>query len=102
MQVREFRMRGSAAEVEMSGTADLARETQELRVRVVPGLGDSAATVIGLVNPLVGVSAAVAQHALSNPLGQIFARDFSVAGAWTDPQVTRLNPPQRPSTSQSP
>lgn len=102
MQVREFRMRGSAAEVEMSGTADLARETQDLRVRVVPGLGDSAATVIGIVSPVVGVSAAVAQHALSNPLGQIFARDFSVAGGWADPQVTRLNPPQRPKTSESP
>lgn len=101
MQVREFRMRGPAAEVEMTGTADLAHETQDLRVRVVPGLGDSASTVIGIVNPVVGVTAAVAQHVLKNPLGQIFAHDFSVAGGWTDPKVTRLNPPTRPTTSET-
>jgi uncharacterized protein (TIGR02099 family) len=102
MQVREFHMRGPAAEVEMSGTADLAHETQELRVRVVPGLGDSASTVIGIVNPFAGVSAAVAQRVLKNPLGQIFAHDFAVAGSWVDPQVTRLNPPGRPIDNPTP
>src|SRR5439155_8439265 len=46
MAIREFRMRGSAAQVEMSGEVDLANETQNLRVRVVPSLGDSASTVL--------------------------------------------------------
>lgn len=96
MQIGEFRMRGSAADVQMSGQADLAHETQDLRVRVVPGLGDSASTVIGIVNPVVGVTAALAQRVLKNPLGQIFAHEFSVTGTWADPQVTRLNPPGRP------
>ena len=102
MQVSDFRMRGPAAEVQISGTADLARETQDLRVRVVPGLGDSASTVIGIINPVIGVTAALAQRALQNPLGQIFAHDFSVTGGWADPQVTRLNPPAPPSANNSP
>jgi uncharacterized protein (TIGR02099 family) len=93
MQLHDFHMRGPAAEVEMSGELDLARETQDLRVRVVPGLGDSASTVIGIVNPVAGAAAALAQRVLKNPLGQIFAHEFSVTGAWSDPQVTRLTPP---------
>src|SRR6185503_5779371 len=48
MAVKDFSMRGSAARVAMSGEVDLAKETQNLRVRVVPSLGDSASTVIAL------------------------------------------------------
>ena len=46
---------GPAAEVEMSGDIDLAHETQKLYVKVVPQLGDTASTVVGIVNPLAGV-----------------------------------------------
>ena len=86
-------MRGSAADVEMSGQTDLARETQDLRVRVVPSLGDSAALGIGIVNPIAGVAAALAQRILKNPLGQIFAYDYAVSGSWTDPKVVKILPP---------
>jgi uncharacterized protein (TIGR02099 family) len=97
MRIREFQMRGSAAEVEMSGEVNLAAETQDLRVRVVPGLGDSASTAIAaIVNPVAGVTAALAQRMLKNPLGQIFAHEFSVTGGWAEPQVARLNPPEPP------
>jgi uncharacterized protein (TIGR02099 family) len=96
MQIREFRMRGPAADVQMSGEVDLAHETQDLRVRVVPGLGDSASTVIGIVNPVAGVTAALAQRVLKNPLGQMFAHEFSVTGGWSEPQVARLAPPEAP------
>jgi uncharacterized protein (TIGR02099 family) len=90
MAVKDFRMRGSGAQVEMSGDVNLAAETQNLRVRVVPSLGDSAATVIGLVNPLLAIPAAIAQKILRDPLGNIFAFDYSVSGGWTDPQVVKL------------
>jgi uncharacterized protein (TIGR02099 family) len=90
LRLKEFRMRGSAAEVEMTGEADIARETQNLRVRVVPSLSDSAAVGIGLVNPVAGIAAAIAQHILKNPLGQIFAYDYVVTGSWTDPKVAPL------------
>jgi uncharacterized protein YhdP len=72
-------------------------------VRVVPGLGDSASTVIGIVNPVAGVTAAIAQRVLKNPLGQIFAHDFSVTGSWTDPKVTKLSvAPPPPSETATP
>jgi uncharacterized protein YhdP len=91
MTVREFKMRGSAAEVEMTGEADLARETQRLRVRVVPALSDTASTVVGIVNPIAGVASVIAQRVLKNPLGQIFSYEYAVTGTWSDPKVTKLS-----------
>ena len=90
LKLREFRMRGSAAEVDMSGDIDLAQETQDLKVRVVPSLSDSAALGIGIVNPVAGVAAAIAQRLLKNPLGQIFAFDYLVTGSWSDPKVAKV------------
>jgi len=92
IRLKEFRMRGSAADVEMSGDADINHETQNLRVRVVPSLGDSAAIGVALVNPVAGVAAAIAQRLLKNPLGQIFAYDYSVTGSWADPKVIKILP----------
>jgi uncharacterized protein YhdP len=77
----------------MTGEADLAHETQDLRVRVLPGLGDSAALGIGIVNPVAGVAAAIAQRVLKNPLGQIFAFDYTITGSWSDPKVAKILPP---------
>jgi uncharacterized protein YhdP len=93
MALSDFQMRGSAAEVQMSGTADLANETQDLRVRVVPSLGDSAATVVGILNPIVGGAAWFAQRVLKNPLGQLFAFNYSITGGWSDPKVVKVEPP---------
>jgi uncharacterized protein YhdP len=59
-------------------------------VRVVPSLGDTASTVIALVNPLLAIPAAIAQKILKDPLGHIFAFDYSVSGAWADPKVAKL------------
>ena len=96
IKLSEFRMRGSAAEVEMTGEADLARETQNLRVRVLPSLGDTASLGLTLVNPVAGVAAAIAQRILKNPLGQIFAYDYAVTGTWTDPKVDKVAPAAAP------
>ena len=104
MKLREFRMRGSAADVEMKGETDLAHETQNLQVRVVPSLalGDTAALGLGLVNPVAGVAAAIAQRLLKNPLGQIFSFDYAVSGTWSDPKVAKIEPPPLPQDTTAP
>ncbi len=89
MAVKEFKMRGSAAQVDMTGEVDLAKETQNLQVRVVPSLGDTASTVLGILNPLLVFPAAIAQKILKDPLGHIFAFDYSITGSWVDPKVTK-------------
>ena len=83
-------MRGSAAEVDIAGDADLAKETGNLRVRVVPALGDSASTLVGLLNPAYGIATLIAQKLLKNPLGNIFAFEYAISGKWSDPKVEKL------------
>ena len=89
MTLKDFKMSGSAAEVEMAGQVDLAKETQDLSVRVLPSLGDSASTVLAFVNPLLVFPAAIAQKILKDPLGHIFAFNYSVTGSWADPKVAK-------------
>jgi uncharacterized protein (TIGR02099 family) len=101
MTLEDFRMRGSSADVAMTGKLDLARETQDLRVRVVPSLGDSASTVIAFaINPLLAIPAAIAQKILKDPLGQIFAFNYTVKGGWAEPQVERLGVEAQPAENQ--
>ena len=94
MSTRDFRMTGPAAEVEMSGDIDLARETQKLYVKVIPQLGDTASTVVGLLNPLAGVATLIAGRVLKNPLGHVFAFQYVVSGGWADPKVEKASGPQ--------
>jgi len=102
MDLRQFRMRGPAADVAMSGAVDLAHETQNLHVRVVPSLGGSASTLVTIVNPVAGVASALAQHVLKNPLGQLFAHEFDVSGSWTDPKVAKANAEATPTETATP
>jgi uncharacterized protein (TIGR02099 family) len=94
MNVKEFRMRGPAADVTMTGQVDLSLETQSLAVKVIPQFGDSASTVVGLLNPVAGVAALIAGRLMKNPLGQIFAYDYAISGTWTDPKVEKVSAPR--------
>jgi len=87
----DFFMKGSSAQVRMSGSIDLARETQKLHLRVVPSLGDGASTITGVIlaNPIFGIGLTLLQRLLRDPLGQIFAVEYDVTGSWDDPKVTR-------------
>ncbi len=96
MAMKEFHMRGPAADVNMTGQIDLSFETQNLKVKVIPQLGDSASTVMGLVNPVVGFATLIAGRILKNPLGKIFAFDYTITGTWSDPKVEKVQPPPAP------
>ena len=86
-----FRINGSSAKVAMSGDVDLTRETQTLRVRVTPSVGDSVATVTALLGgPVAGIGVFLAQKLLNDPLGQLIAYDYAVTGTWSDPAVSKI------------
>jgi uncharacterized protein YhdP len=76
----------------MSGSADLVHETQDLKLRVVPSLGDTASTAVAIVNPVAGAAALAVQRVLKDPLGQMFAYDYLVTGSWGDPKIVKLQP----------
>jgi uncharacterized protein (TIGR02099 family) len=92
LRTDDFSMVGPAATVALKGEADLARESQDLTVRVVPVIGDSVAAAAGvaLLNPIVGAGALIAQRLLRDPIGQMFAFEYRVTGGWDDPKVERL------------
>jgi uncharacterized protein (TIGR02099 family) len=87
----DFLIRSPSASIALTGDVDLAAETQNLRVRVVPYLGEGVAlgaTAIG--GPIAGVAALALQKLLRDPVGQILAFEYSVTGTWSDPQVSKI------------
>ncbi|MSQ18533.1 MAG: TIGR02099 family protein [Betaproteobacteria bacterium] len=93
MSTSEFRMVGPSAGVGIAGSVDLDNETQTLKVRVVPIIGDSVAAVAGLalLNPLVGLGTFIAQRLLRDPIGRLLAHEYAVTGSWGDPKVERIS-----------
>jgi uncharacterized protein YhdP len=86
-----MQMRGANAVVLMDGTADLARETQGLRVVVVPEIhAGTAALVAAMVNPAIGLGTFLAQIALKGPLTEAATREFRIDGGWAEPRITRV------------
>jgi uncharacterized protein YhdP len=99
---RNLQIKGVNALVQLEGSADIARETQKLRVQILPIVdAGTASLVAGLtVNPVVGLTAFIAQWLLQNPLSRASAQEFVIDGSWVDPRVTRVEP--RPATPPKP
>jgi len=89
---RNLQIKGVNALVQLDGSADIARETQKLRVQILPIVDTGTASLVaGLtVNPVVGMTAFLAQWLLQNPLSRASAQEFLVDGNWADPLVTRV------------
>ena len=67
-----LQMKGVSAAVLMEGQADLVRETQDLRVVVVPELNTTSMALIATaINPVVGLGTFIAQLVLRRPLLQL-------------------------------
>lgn len=86
-----LRMRGAQAAVLMEGQADLERETQDLRVIVVPEINAGTASLAyAAINPALGLTTFLAQMVLRKPLMAAGTREFHVTGDWDDPKVERV------------
>jgi uncharacterized protein (TIGR02099 family) len=90
---QNLQMKGVNAVVQMEGTSDIARETQNLRVLILPEVDAGTASLLaGLaLNPAIGLSTFIAQLVLKQPLSRANTQEFSIDGTWTDPKVTKLN-----------
>ncbi len=86
-----LQMKGLAATVLMEGSADLARETQDLRVLVVPEINAGTASLVAsVINPAIGIGTFLAQLALRRPLMEMATQEFHVDGTWAEPRVNRV------------
>lgn len=90
---RDFRMSGVAASVRIEGSANLANETQNLRVVVVPNINAGAASLAyALVNPVIGLGTFLAQYIAREPLARAFTHVYDITGTWVTPNVTEVSP----------
>jgi len=101
MQSNDLKISGPAARVQIAGDADLAKETQQLNVRVQPSLATSfsagtagAAMLLLAANPVlaaaVGAGTLLAQKIMQDPIENLFSYEYRVTGSWTDPVVARV------------
>jgi uncharacterized protein YhdP len=86
-----LRMKGLQAAVLMEGSADLAAETQDLHVLVVPEINaGGAALAYAAINPAIGLGTFVAQWLLRKPIAAASTEEFRVTGSWSDPKIEQL------------
>ncbi|MGE8331874.1 MAG: AsmA-like C-terminal region-containing protein, partial [Paraburkholderia nemoris] len=90
-RTENFEMVTAPARAEMKGSVDLAQETQDLHVQVVPTVSAGAAVIAAtVINPLLGLGALVADVAFSQTVSHAFARDYAITGSWSKPHVERV------------
>ena len=84
-----LQMKGVNAAVLMDGQADISKETQKIRVIVVPEINAGTASLIAAaINPAIGLGTFLAQVFLRGPLIEAATQEFLIDGTWVDPQVT--------------
>lgn len=86
-----LRLRGVQAAVLMEGSADIQRETQDLRVIVVPEINAGTASLAyAAIHPAIGLGTFLGQWLLRGPLAEANTREFRISGAWADPKVVQV------------
>ena len=92
IDTRDFSIDGSSAKVVLNGSVDLINETQNIRAKVLPTLGDSV-SLIGafVVSPAVGLGTLIVNKVLGDPLDNLVSFEYNIDGKWSDPNVTKIN-----------
>ena len=95
-QTNNLQMKGVNAAVLMEGWANIANETQNLHVVVVPEINAMTASLVATaINPVIGLGTFLAQAFLRGPLMAAATQEFRIDGTWADPEVTRLTKNRR-------
>ncbi len=86
-----LQMKGVNAAVLMEGSADIARETQDIKVLVVPEINAGTASLIAaVINPAIGLGSFLAQFFLRRPLMAAATQEFHIDGSWANPKITKM------------
>ena len=90
-RTNNLQMKGVNAAVLMEGSSDIAKETQSLKVVVIPELNAGSASLIAsAINPVVGLSTFFAQWLLNKPLIEAGTQEMVIDGTWLEPRVTKV------------
>ncbi len=90
LTTNDFRIDGSSAKVTMQGQVDLSRETQNLRIRILPTVGNSVSLLGAIASgPVVGIGTFIISKLLRDPLDKLASFEYNVTGTWADPNVAK-------------
>jgi uncharacterized protein YhdP len=98
LRTDNLKMHGVAATILMDGSADIANETTNLRVVVIPefNLG-TGPLVYGLaVNPIIGIGSYLAQLFLRAPVMKALTYQMRISGPWKSPTIVKIDNPTAP------
>ena len=92
MRTDNLKMYGVAATVLMDGTVDIANESTNLHVVVIPefNLGTGPLVYALAVNPVIGIGSFLAQLFLRAPMMRALTYEMQVTGPWKAPVITKL------------
>ncbi len=79
--IDELQIAGSAAYLAVSGEINLVEETQALLVKMFPSLG--------LVTPVAGIAAMIANQSLKDPFDRVLFNEYAITGTWAEPIVKK-------------
>jgi len=97
IDTQDFHIDGTAARVTLSGGVDLNSETQELRVKVLPTIGNSVSLVSAVTaGAVVGVATLFISKMFGNPLDKMVSFEYNVSGSWAEPNVDKVVQPLVP------
>lgn len=88
---KNLQMKSVLALVSLDGSIDLAKETQNLHVLVLPDLNAGGASLLAtLINPVVGAVTYLTQLILRRPAVAAATKEFNIEGSWREPKVINL------------
>ena len=100
-RTNNLQMKGVNAAVLMEGQANIAQETQSLKVVVIPEINvGSASLIYSAINPVIGLTTFLANVLLRRPLMEANTQEFLIDGTWLDPRVTKVE--HRPDAASAP
>ena len=103
ISTNNLQMKGVNAAVLIEGSADIARETQDITAVVIPDLNTGTASLIAtLINPATGIAGLLAQFLLRQPMQEAATQQFHITGPWSDPKVEKVSRRVNPNDTPSP
>lgn len=84
----DLTINSSTATIKIDGHTDLARETQDLNVLVLPKINAASASLAwAIINPALGIGSFFAQLALGEQLSRTLSTTYHVTGSWDNPVI---------------